>query len=93
MARKRAIEAMMAVIRDDLATLNITHEVFASERELTGADGGPDRVREAIDALRAKGLIYEGRLPPPKARRPTTGRIASRPCSARPSSATTSTVR
>ena len=65
-ARKRATEAMMAVIRDDLAALNITHEVFASERELTGADGGPDRVREAIDGLRAKGLIYEGRLPPPK---------------------------
>ncbi len=64
--RKRATEAMMATIRDDLATLNITHEVFASERELTGADGGPDRVREAIDSLRAKGLIYEGRLPPPK---------------------------
>jgi len=65
-ARKLATEAMMAMIRDDLAALNITHEVFASERELTGADGGPDRVREAIDALRAKGLIYEGRLPPPK---------------------------
>jgi arginyl-tRNA synthetase len=65
-ARKRATEAMMAVIRDDLATLNIRHEVFASERELTGADGGPDLVREAIDSLRAKGLIYEGRLPPPK---------------------------
>jgi arginyl-tRNA synthetase len=64
--RKRTIEAMMATIRADLAALNITHEVFASERELTGADGGPDRVREAIDSLRAKGLIYEGRLPPPK---------------------------
>ncbi len=65
-ARSRATRAMMAVIRDDLAALNITHQVFASERELTGADGGPDRVREAIDALRAKGLIYQGRLPPPK---------------------------
>jgi arginyl-tRNA synthetase len=64
--RKRAIEAMMALIRNDLAALNITHEVFASERELTGVDGGPDRVREAIDALRAKDLIYEGRLEPPK---------------------------
>ncbi len=64
--RKRAIDAMMALIRDDLAALNITHEVFASERELTGVDGAPDRVREAIDALRAKGLIYEGRLEPPK---------------------------
>ncbi len=66
LVRKRAIDAMMALIRDDLAALAITHEVFASERELTGVDGGPDRVREAIDALRAKGLIYEGRLPPPK---------------------------
>ena len=65
-ARRRATESMMAMIRDDLAALNITHEVFASERELTGADGGPDRVREAIDFLRTKGLIYEGRLPPPK---------------------------
>jgi len=64
--RKRAIEAMMAMIRDDLAALNITHEVFASERALTGADGAEDRVRETIEWLRAKGLVYQGRLPPPK---------------------------
>ena len=66
LVRKRATAAMMDLIRDDLAALNITHEVFASERELTGADGGPDRVRAAIEALRAKGLVYQGRLPPPK---------------------------
>ncbi len=66
LVRRRAIDAMMAMIRDDLAALNIAHEVFASERELTGVDGGPNRVEEAIDALRLKGLIYEGRLPPPK---------------------------
>jgi arginyl-tRNA synthetase len=65
-ARQRAIEAMMAVIRADLAALNITHEVFASERALTGADGGEDRVREAIDWLRARGFVYQGRLLPPK---------------------------
>ena len=64
--RPRAIDAMMAMIRADLAALNIAHEVFASERALTGADGGEDRVREAIDWLRARGLIYQGRLPPPK---------------------------
>jgi arginyl-tRNA synthetase len=64
--RRRAIDAMMGLIREDLAALNITHEVFSSERELTGLDGDPDRVKEAIDFLRSKGLIYEGRLPPPK---------------------------
>lgn len=64
--RARAIEAMMGVIRDDLAALNITHEVFASERALTGADGGDDQVAKTIEWLRAKGLVYQGRLPPPK---------------------------
>ena len=31
LARKRATDAMMAMIRDDLTALNITHEVFVSE--------------------------------------------------------------
>ena len=61
--RARAIEAMMAMIRDDLASLAVAHEVFFSEASLTG---DPDRVAQAIAALEAKGLIYEGRLPPPK---------------------------
>src|ERR1700744_2378041 len=52
--RARAIDAMMAMIKDDLAALNINHEVFASERALTGADGGEDRVGQTIDWLRAK---------------------------------------
>jgi arginyl-tRNA synthetase len=64
--RARAIAAMMSMIREDLRALNIDHEVFSSERALTGADGGPDRVREAIDFLREKGLVFQGRLPPPK---------------------------
>ena len=63
LVRARAIDAMMAMIRDDLASLGVCHEVFFSERSLTG---DPDRVAEAIAALRAKDLIYEGRLPPPK---------------------------
>ena len=64
--RAKAIAAMMEMIRDDLNALGIEHEVFYSERSLTGADGGPDRVAEAIRFLRDKGLVYEGRLPPPK---------------------------
>ena len=66
LVRRRAADAMMAIIRDDLAALNVIHEVFVSERALTGADGGVDQVREAIDWLRAKDLVYEGRLSPPK---------------------------
>jgi arginyl-tRNA synthetase len=63
-ARQKAIEMMMAMLRDDLAALNITHEVFFSERSLI--EGGGDRVAEAIDWLRQHGFVYEGRLPPPK---------------------------
>jgi arginyl-tRNA synthetase len=60
-----AIEGMMAMVRADLACLNIEHEVFFSERSLTrGGDG--DLVAEAIAELRRRGLVYEGRLPPPK---------------------------
>jgi arginyl-tRNA synthetase len=62
--RTKAIEMMMAMMRADLAALNITHEVFFSERSLIG--GGVDRVAQTIDWLRQRGLVYEGRLPPPK---------------------------
>ncbi|HUI21099.1 MAG TPA: arginine--tRNA ligase [Methylocella sp.] len=63
--RAAAIAAMMQMIRADLAALNIKHEVFFSERSLTkGKDG--DLVAGAIAELRRRGLVYEGRLPPPK---------------------------
>src|SRR5690242_9077671 len=62
--RARAIDAMLAVIRADLAALNVSHEEFFSERSL--ADGSGNAVEATIAALRANGLIYEGRLPPPK---------------------------
>ena len=62
--RTTAIAMMMEMIRGDLAALNITHEVFFSERSLI--EGGSDRVAATIDFLRAKGDVYEGRLPPPK---------------------------
>jgi arginyl-tRNA synthetase len=67
--RAVAIEAMMAMIRADLACLNIEHEVFFSERSLTCGEDG-DLVAGAIAALRRRGLIYEGRLPPPKGQLP-----------------------
>jgi arginyl-tRNA synthetase len=64
LVRDRAIAAMLAIIRADLAALNVEHEVFFSERSLT--EGSSGAVESTIEALRAKGLIYQGRLPPPK---------------------------
>jgi arginyl-tRNA synthetase len=68
--RAASIDAMMAMIRDDLAALNITHEVFFSERSLHEKHNGLSDVDVAIADLRAKGLVYEGRLPPPKGQLP-----------------------
>jgi arginyl-tRNA synthetase len=61
--RKTAIDMMMAMIRDDLAALNVKHDVFFSERSLI--EGG-DKVGATIEELRTEGEVYEGRLPPPK---------------------------
>jgi arginyl-tRNA synthetase len=60
--RALTMAMMMELIRDDLAALNIRQEVFFSEKSLH--DGG--QVAETVAALRAKGHIYQGRLPPPK---------------------------
>src|SRR5215468_10286409 len=62
--RAKSIAMMMDEIKDDLAALNIRHDVFFSERSLIA--NGNNKVAETIDFLRAKGDIYEGRLPPPK---------------------------
>jgi arginyl-tRNA synthetase len=62
--RPKAIAMMMDMIKLDLAALNIKHDVFFSERSLI--ETGNNKVAETIDFLRAKGDIYEGRLPPPK---------------------------
>jgi arginyl-tRNA synthetase len=64
LVRDRAIEMMMAEIRDDLRSLNVVQDVFFSERSLT--QGPRDAVGETIAALRRAGYVYEGRLPPPK---------------------------
>lgn len=62
--RAKAIAMMMDMIKGDLAALNIKHDVFFSERSLN--ENGSDRVGVTIAELRAKGDVYEGRLPPPK---------------------------
>ena len=62
--RKRAIDLMMAEIRNDLQALGIIQDVFFSERALI--EKGADRVAETINWLKEKGHVYDGRLPPPK---------------------------
>jgi arginyl-tRNA synthetase len=66
--KDRTIDAMMAMIREDLAALNIHHDVFFSERTLHAGNGGP--IQSAINDLTYKGHVYRGTLPPPKGQLP-----------------------
>ena len=66
--RELAVSMMMDLIREDLAALGIRHEVFFFESSLW--KGGSDQVEETIEELRAKGLVYVGRLDPPKGKVP-----------------------
>ena len=60
--RAKSMEMMMALIREDLAALNIRQEVFFSEKSLHESG----EVAQTIDDLRARGHVYQGTLPPPK---------------------------
>ncbi|MFI0843174.1 arginine--tRNA ligase [Mesorhizobium sp. IMUNJ 23232] len=66
--KDRSIDAMMDMIREDLALLNVHHEVFFSERSLH-ADNAK-AIRTAIAELTMAGHIYKGKLPPPKGEKP-----------------------
>ena len=61
-----ATEAMMGMIRDDLAMLGVSIDSFFSEKSLYGTGA----IEATIDSLRTKGLIYEGILEPPKGKKP-----------------------
>ncbi len=60
--RTRAVAAMMDMIRADLATLGIHHDLFSSEAELQASG----KVDEAEAWLRAHDLVYDGELEAPK---------------------------
>ncbi|HTI85895.1 MAG TPA: arginine--tRNA ligase [Alphaproteobacteria bacterium] len=64
--RDFAIAAMMELIKVDLAALGVHHAVFSSERELH-AKG---EVKEAVDELARRQLVYRGTLEPPKGKLP-----------------------
>ncbi|MEL6735080.1 MAG: arginine--tRNA ligase, partial [Pseudomonadota bacterium] len=65
-----AIDAMMDLIRADLAALGVRHDVFFSERSLHDASKGESAIATSIDALTEMGLVYKGTLPPPKGTAP-----------------------
>jgi arginyl-tRNA synthetase len=60
--RDFASRRMMDMIRDDLALLGVTMDVYSSEKALYGTG----QIEKVIDRLRALGLVYEGTLEPPK---------------------------
>jgi arginyl-tRNA synthetase len=66
-AREAALTAMMELVKADLAQLNIHHDVFFSERQLHGPDGD---IARTLAWLREQGMVYQGRLEPPKGKAP-----------------------
>ena len=64
--REFSTDAMMDLIRADLKALGVEMDVFYSEKSLYGTG----RIEQALEALDAKGLIYEGVLEPPKGKKP-----------------------
>ncbi len=64
--RDFATDAMMHLIRADLASLGVEMDVFFSEKSLYGTG----LIEAALKALDDKGLIYEGVLEPPKGKTP-----------------------
>ncbi|AXS40529.1 arginine--tRNA ligase [Breoghania sp. L-A4] len=65
--RDFSIDAMMELIRQDLALLNVHHDVFFSERMLHGKGGD---IEEMLAEFVERDLVYEGVLPPPKGQLP-----------------------
>jgi len=64
--RDFATEAMMEMIRGDLASLGVKMDVFYSEKSLYGTG----QIEAALKRLQDLGLIYEGVLEPPKGKLP-----------------------
>jgi arginyl-tRNA synthetase len=63
LVRQTAIDAMLVMIKADLAALDVKHDVFFSEASLKSS--GRNEVAAAIDLLRKQGHIFEGRLEKP----------------------------
>ncbi len=58
--------AMMALIKSDLASIGVHHDVYTSEQSLINSGG----VENALETLKSRDLLYRGTLEPPKGRAP-----------------------
>ena len=64
--KKFAINEMMQMIKNDLGSLGVNHDVFSSEAELQGKKA----IETSIKYLEDMGLVYRGVLEPPKGKTP-----------------------
>ncbi|MCF3973758.1 arginine--tRNA ligase [Paracoccus salsus] len=64
--RDAVTDTMMGMIRQDLAALGVTMNVYSSEKALYGTG----KIEAAIERLNSQGLIYRGVLEPPKGKLP-----------------------
>lgn len=60
--RAFAVEACLDLIKTDIKTLHIEFDRYFSEYAMHQTD----RMKEVVQILRDKGLVYQGTLPPPK---------------------------
>ena len=60
--KKESIDYVMGLIREDLNSLNIKHNVFTSEKNLLN----DNKVDKTFNILKGKNLLYEGITAPPK---------------------------
>jgi arginyl-tRNA synthetase len=67
--RDRAVAHVLGMIRSDLRAVNISFDVWSSEKRLY--DSGT--VQRFLEELTAKDLVYWGKLPPPKSKKGQPG--------------------
>ena len=64
--RTYTADAMMGLIKGDLAAMGVRHDIYSSERSFVDNDG----VEKALETLRSRDLVYRGTLEPPKGKAP-----------------------
>jgi arginyl-tRNA synthetase len=57
-----SVQDQMAIVKQDLAELGVHHDVFVSEASLIEKG----LVKQTLEYLKSKGLVYQGVLTPPK---------------------------